>query len=139
MRIWTRRGPYSSVVAKEVGSLTQSRVSWRIDKLLLLLEDVILFSICSRFLLLQCFPPSFMILISNFEQSPLLSTARLLAESSAALVFHYDNFTSDSSAQLCEAAYQCSSGIPVRVFVFASNYKTTRRLYEPPWTAQRWP
>lgn len=47
----------------------------------------------------------------------------------AGLVFHYDHFTSQESAQLCEAAYLCSSGVPVRVLVSPSNYATMHKLY----------
>lgn len=47
----------------------------------------------------------------------------------AGLVFHYDHFTSAESTQLCEAAYLCSSGVPVRVLVSPSNYATMHRLY----------
>lgn len=47
----------------------------------------------------------------------------------AALVFHYDTFTGPESTQLCEAAYLCSSGIPVRVLVSPSNFTAMRKLY----------
>lgn len=47
----------------------------------------------------------------------------------AALVFHYDSFTGSESTQLCEAAYLCSSGIPVRVLVSPSNLPALRELY----------
>ncbi|KIY01429.1 uncharacterized protein Z520_02981 [Fonsecaea multimorphosa CBS 102226] len=47
----------------------------------------------------------------------------------AGLVFHYDKFTSSESTQLCEAAYLCSSGIPVRVLVSPSNIHAMHRLY----------
>lgn len=47
----------------------------------------------------------------------------------AGLVFHYDHFTSAESTQLCEAAYLCSAGVPVRVLVSPSNYPTMHRLY----------
>lgn len=47
----------------------------------------------------------------------------------AGLVFHYDEFTSITTTQLCEAAYLCSSGIPVRVLVSPSNYHNMARLY----------
>ncbi|CAH0024549.1 unnamed protein product [Clonostachys rhizophaga] len=39
----------------------------------------------------------------------------------AGLVFHFDKFTSDSATQICEAAYLCSAGIPVKVLVAPSN------------------
>ena len=47
----------------------------------------------------------------------------------AGMVFHYDKFTSFSSGQLCEAAYLCSSGIPVRVLVSPSNYWAMKEAY----------
>jgi hypothetical protein len=47
----------------------------------------------------------------------------------AGLVFHYDKFTSATTTQLCEAAYLCSSGVPVRVLVSPSNYHNMVRLY----------
>jgi hypothetical protein len=47
----------------------------------------------------------------------------------AGLVFHYDKFTSTTTSQLCEAAYLCSSGIPVRVLVSPSNYHNMKQLY----------
>ena len=48
----------------------------------------------------------------------------------AAIIFHYDNFTSYGSAQLCEAAYLCSSGIPVRVLVSPTNFWRMKQTYE---------
>lgn len=48
----------------------------------------------------------------------------------AALVFHYDKFTSYNTGQICEAAYLCSSGIPVRVLVSPSNYLRMKYAYE---------
>ncbi len=45
------------------------------------------------------------------------------------IVFHYDNFTSISSGQMCEAAYLCSKGIPVRVLVSPSNQWRMKELY----------
>ena len=47
-----------------------------------------------------------------------------------AMVFHYDKFNSCSSAQICEAAYLSSSGIPVKVLASPSNYKTMEKAYE---------
>lgn len=47
----------------------------------------------------------------------------------AGLVFHYDKFTSSGCTQLCEAAYLCSSGVPVRVLVSPSNFHTMNKLY----------
>ncbi|KAL8885114.1 MAG: hypothetical protein Q9192_006703, partial [Flavoplaca navasiana] len=48
----------------------------------------------------------------------------------AAIIFHYDNFTSYGSAQLCEAAYLCSSGIPVKVLVSPTNFWRMKQTYE---------
>ncbi|KEF58021.1 uncharacterized protein A1O9_05944 [Exophiala aquamarina CBS 119918] len=47
----------------------------------------------------------------------------------AGLVFHFDHFTSAETTQLCEAAYLCSSGVPVRVLVSPSNYAVMHTLY----------
>lgn len=47
----------------------------------------------------------------------------------AGLVFHYDKFTGPETTQLCEAAYLCSSGIPVRVLVSRSNFDAMNKLY----------
>ncbi|KAJ9609134.1 hypothetical protein H2200_006905 [Cladophialophora chaetospira] len=47
----------------------------------------------------------------------------------AGLVFHYDKFSGSESTQLCEAAYLCSTGIPVRVLVSPSNVHAMRKLY----------
>lgn len=48
----------------------------------------------------------------------------------AGIVFHYDQFTSDSGGQICEAAYLCSSGIPVRVLVSPTNFFHMKQAYE---------
>ena len=48
----------------------------------------------------------------------------------SAMVFHYDPFTSFASSQLCEAAYLCSSGTPVRVLVSATNYWRMKEIYQ---------
>lgn len=48
----------------------------------------------------------------------------------AAMVFHYDSFVSIGSKQLCEAAYLCSAGVPVRVLVSPTNYWQMKRAYE---------
>lgn len=50
------------------------------------------------------------------------SPAGSLSSPLAGLVLHYDKFTAFSSTQLCEAAYLCSSGIPVRVFCLADEF-----------------
>lgn len=47
----------------------------------------------------------------------------------AGIVFHYDKFSSFSSNQICEAAYLCSSGIPVRVLVSPSNFWRMKQTY----------
>ena len=48
----------------------------------------------------------------------------------AAIVFHYDTFTSYGSRQLCEAAYLCSAGVPVKVLVSPTNFWRMRQMYE---------
>ena len=48
----------------------------------------------------------------------------------AAIVFHYDTFTSYGSRQLCEAAYLCSAGVPVKVLVSPTNLWRMRQMYE---------
>ena len=48
----------------------------------------------------------------------------------AAIVFHYDAFTSYGSRQLCEAAYLCSSGVPVTVLVSPTNFWRMKQMYE---------
>ncbi|GBF66213.1 hypothetical protein TMEN_8933 [Trichophyton mentagrophytes] len=44
-------------------------------------------------------------------------------------LLHYDKFTSLDTGQLCEAAYLCSAGIPVRVLVSPSNLQRMTQLY----------
>ncbi|MCJ1308418.1 hypothetical protein MMC25_002071 [Agyrium rufum] len=48
----------------------------------------------------------------------------------AAIVFHYDTFTSYGSKQLCEAAYLCSSGVPVKILVSPTNFWRMKETYE---------
>lgn len=64
------------------------------------------------------------------ENSLMPSILGKLPNPLAGIVFHYDPFTSHSSAQICEAAYLCSSGIPVRVFVSPTNYWRMKEAYE---------
>lgn len=66
-------------------------------------------------------------LLENCLLSPLPVGA--LPKPLAGLVFHYDKFTSSNTTQLCEAAYLCSSAVPVRVLVSPSNYHNMARLY----------
>ncbi len=66
-------------------------------------------------------------LLENCLLSP--SPVGVLPKPLAGLVFHYDKFTSATTTQLCEAAYLCSSGVPVRVLVSPSNYHNMSRLY----------
>ena len=63
------------------------------------------------------------------ENSLLPSQLGALPKPLAAIVFHYDKFTSFSSSQICEAAYLCSSGIPVRVLVSPSNFWRMQHAY----------
>lgn len=69
--------------------------------------------------------------LSCLPENALLSTgpAAVLTNPLAGLVFHYDNFTSHSSSQLCEAAYLCSQGVPVRVLVSPSNIWAMEKIY----------
>ena len=48
----------------------------------------------------------------------------------AAMVFHYDTFSSYGSRQLCEVAYLCSAGIPVKVLVSPTNAWRMKETYE---------
>ncbi|KAI1470710.1 uncharacterized protein F4812DRAFT_418731 [Daldinia caldariorum] len=47
----------------------------------------------------------------------------------AGMVMHYDDHANYSTAQVCEAAYLCSSGIPVTILVSPSNIWAMKRLY----------
>ena len=47
----------------------------------------------------------------------------------AGMVFHYDKFTGFRSSQICEAAYLCSTGIPVKVLVSPSNFHRMKQVY----------
>ncbi|KAL8832731.1 MAG: hypothetical protein Q9191_000068 [Dirinaria sp. TL-2023a] len=47
----------------------------------------------------------------------------------AGMVFHYDKFTGLGATQVCEAAYLCSEGIPVKVLVSPSNLKNMVKAY----------
>jgi hypothetical protein len=124
--------------SKEAGSPRQSHVSWRMGKLLLLLEDVTFFSICSRFLLLNCLPLSLMILISDFGPAPLV-TARLFAESSRRSCLPLRQLYKPFE---CTAMRSCLSMLVrhshsrLRVSVKPQDHEETLR--KPPWTAQRW-
>lgn len=53
----------------------------------------------------------------------------LLPKPLTALVFHYDSFTSMAGGQVSEAAYLCSSGLPVRVLVSPTNLAAMKNLY----------
>ncbi|KAI1372146.1 hypothetical protein F4677DRAFT_456690 [Hypoxylon crocopeplum] len=57
------------------------------------------------------------------------STVGELPNPLAAMVMHYDIYSSYSTTQLCEAAFLCSSGIPVTVLVSPSNIWAMKRLY----------
>ena len=47
----------------------------------------------------------------------------------AAMVFHYDKFTSLNAGQICEAAYLSSKDIPVTVLVSPTNFKAMNEAY----------
>lgn len=57
------------------------------------------------------------------------SPAGRLTAPLAGVVFHYDKFTGFSNTQLCEAAYLCSSRIPVRVLVSPTNFMSMKNAY----------
>jgi hypothetical protein len=57
------------------------------------------------------------------------SPAGKLSSPLAGLVLHYDKFTAFASTQLCEAAYLCSSKIPIRVLVSPTNYLAMEKAY----------
>ncbi|EPS33982.1 hypothetical protein PDE_08944 [Penicillium oxalicum 114-2] len=57
------------------------------------------------------------------------SPAGKLTAPLAGMIFHYDKFTAFSNTQLCEAAYLCSAGIPVRVLVSPTNYMAMKNAY----------
>ena len=57
------------------------------------------------------------------------SPAGNLTSPLAGLVLHYDKFTAFSSTQLCEAAWLCSSHIPVRVLVSPTNLLAMKNAY----------
>ncbi|OOQ84266.1 hypothetical protein PEBR_33938 [Penicillium brasilianum] len=58
------------------------------------------------------------------------SPAGRLTAPLAGVVFHYDKFTGFSNTQLCEAAYLCSSKIPVRVLVSPTNFLAMKNAYK---------
>ncbi len=45
------------------------------------------------------------------------------------IIFHYDKFSNFNSGQVCEAAYLCSAGIPVRVLVAPTSESRMRNQY----------
>lgn len=57
------------------------------------------------------------------------SPAGRLTAPLAGVVFHYDKYTGFSNTQLCEAAYLCSSRIPVRVLVSPTNFMAMKNAY----------
>ncbi|KAK2751036.1 hypothetical protein FQN57_000111 [Myotisia sp. PD_48] len=66
-------------------------------------------------------------MLENSLMSP-SKTGKLVAPLTG-LVLHYDTFTGLNTGQLCEAAYLCSSGIPVRVLVSPSSFSRMKKLY----------
>ena len=63
------------------------------------------------------------------ENALIRSTLGKLPRPLAAIVFHYDTFTSYASNQICESAYLCSAGIPVKVLVSPTNYWRMKTAY----------
>lgn len=45
------------------------------------------------------------------------------------IIFHYDKFSNFNSGQVCEAAYLCSAGVPIRVLVAPTSLKKMARQY----------
>jgi hypothetical protein len=70
---------------------------------------------------------TFSCLLENALLSP--NAAGVLPDPLTGIVFHYDKFTSHSSAQLCEAAYLCSVGVPVQVLVSPTNIYAMQHFY----------
>jgi len=64
------------------------------------------------------------------EDCLLLSEVEKLLSSLAEIVFHYDQFTSDSGGQICEAAYLCSSDISVCVLISPINFFYMKQAYK---------
>ena len=64
------------------------------------------------------------------ENALMPSTLGKLPRPLAAIVFHYDRFTSYASNQICESAYLCSAGIPVKVLVSPTNYWHMKAAYQ---------
>ena len=52
-----------------------------------------------------------------------------LPHSLTGIVFHYDKFTGLSGNQMCEAAYLCSTGIPVKVLVSPASFGKMEQMY----------
>ena len=48
----------------------------------------------------------------------------------AGLVFHFDKSAGGLAPQICEAAYLCSTGIPVTVLVSSTNFHRMKTAYE---------
>lgn len=72
--------------------------------------------------------------LSCLLENALISPSRTgtLNHPMTALVFHYDKFVGYYGSQVCEAAYLCSAGIPVRVLVSPSNLHAMQNLYALP-------
>ena len=63
------------------------------------------------------------------ENSLISSRLGELPRPLAGIVFHYDRYSSYTSSQICEAAYLCSAGIPVRVLVSPTNFRMMQQTY----------
>ncbi|KAL8924794.1 MAG: hypothetical protein Q9208_003884 [Pyrenodesmia sp. 3 TL-2023] len=61
--------------------------------------------------------------------SPRLSNESKLLQPTAGLVFHYDDSSRSADHQPCEAAYLCSTGIPVRVLVPVGSIRRMEKAY----------
>ncbi|KAI0111938.1 hypothetical protein F4814DRAFT_424141 [Daldinia grandis] len=57
------------------------------------------------------------------------NNAGALPKPLAGMVMHHDSHANENTAQVCEAAYLCSAGIPVTILVSPSNIWAMKRLY----------
>ncbi|KAL8726352.1 MAG: hypothetical protein Q9166_006759 [cf. Caloplaca sp. 2 TL-2023] len=64
------------------------------------------------------------------EASLMKSRLGELPQKLTGIVFHWDKHTAIARHQPCEAAYLCSSEIPVTVLVSASNFRAMKKAYE---------
>ncbi|KAK5947801.1 hypothetical protein OHC33_011171 [Knufia fluminis] len=58
------------------------------------------------------------------------SSVSVVKSMATGIVFHYDKFSDVNSGQPCEAAYLCSSGVPVTVLVSPTSAGVMKRRYQ---------